>query len=261
VNAYEATQERRRARLERAAERARAESDAAFQASRDAVAGIPFGQPILVGHHSEKRHRGALAKSDARLRKACDRAKEADELERRAASVGSAGISSDDPEAVEKLTDKRTDLERKRDQMKAANAAWKKQDDAGLIAATGKGLAAWAPVIEAAYSWEKQPFPAWSLSNVGARIRAAAKRVEVIEETRAVEASRDELAGGVVLTIDPDDNRVTLVFPARLSTEHYKLMRSAGFLWSPTRGGFTRKLGNSAEWHARRLAGLIGGGE
>lgn len=44
-------------------------SNDAYQRSEDAVAGIPFGQPILVGHHSESHHRAALKRSDAAMRK------------------------------------------------------------------------------------------------------------------------------------------------------------------------------------------------
>lgn len=44
-------------------------SNDAFQRSENAVAGIPFGQPILVGHHSESRHRAALKRSDMAMRK------------------------------------------------------------------------------------------------------------------------------------------------------------------------------------------------
>ncbi len=51
--------ERRREWAEKAEER----STQYFQRSEDAVAGIVPGQPILVGHHSEKRHRAALERS------------------------------------------------------------------------------------------------------------------------------------------------------------------------------------------------------
>ena len=45
------------------AEHAVKRSEVAFQASEDAVGGIPLGQPILVGHHSEKRHRATIARA------------------------------------------------------------------------------------------------------------------------------------------------------------------------------------------------------
>ena len=68
MNEYEAKLEARKDRLERASERATQASEAAFNASREATAGIPFGQPILVDHYSANRHRAALRRSDNALR-------------------------------------------------------------------------------------------------------------------------------------------------------------------------------------------------
>ena len=59
-------------------------SNAAFQRSEDAVAGIPFGQPILVGHHSESRHRNALKRSDAAMRKCVEESDKAESHEHKA---------------------------------------------------------------------------------------------------------------------------------------------------------------------------------
>ncbi|GAB3220209.1 DUF3560 domain-containing protein [Spirosoma arcticum] len=42
---------------------AESQADAAHKRSHDYVKGIPMGQPILVGHHSEKRHRRDLDRS------------------------------------------------------------------------------------------------------------------------------------------------------------------------------------------------------
>lgn len=252
LNSYEARQERRRARLAAAAAKARKESVAAWEASRRATDGIPFGQPVLVGHHSEKRHRAALARSDRAIAKGVALAKKAAELAGRGASVGTGGISSDDPDAQAKLDDKRTTLEQQRDRMKAANAAWRKRDDAALIATTGMGLVYWTAEIEGRFSWEKQPYPASTLTNLNARIRATAKRADQIEAAGELEAL-DEVVGAGRLVVDPDDNRVTLVFPARLSKDDYKDVRSYGFVWSPARGGFTRKLSEAAVHHGRRL--------
>jgi hypothetical protein len=54
--------ERAEYRAELADKRA-AESGAAYEASHRIVDGIPMGQPILVGHHSERRHRRVLDRS------------------------------------------------------------------------------------------------------------------------------------------------------------------------------------------------------
>lgn len=52
--------------------------------SRSIIAGIPAGQPILVGHHSEKRHRRALDRSWNVLGKAVEASKKAEYYTRRA---------------------------------------------------------------------------------------------------------------------------------------------------------------------------------
>ena len=62
------TRERMERRLERREEwgdKARAASAAHFQAAHDTVKDIPLGQPILVGHHSERRHRRTLERAHA----------------------------------------------------------------------------------------------------------------------------------------------------------------------------------------------------
>lgn len=258
MNSYEEKQEAKRARLERAAETANAEASRRFDAAREAVAGIPLGQPILVDHHSAPRHRAALRRQDTNMRKGVEALANAEELARRAAAVGTGGISSDDPDAVEKLTDKRTDLERERDLMKAANAFYKKHK-------TLDGFDAPASLIENGLSVLRHqpyygvPFPPYALQNIGARIRSAAKRAARIEKVEAIAEVQGEPKsttypkGGTVIE-DPADNRVSVKFPARLSRDDYKRVRSAGFVWSPTRDAFTRKYSTAAIYNANKLA-------
>jgi len=71
------TQERAKAK----AERYRKWSDSAIQKSnerfeasdlREEKSGIVFGQPILVGHHSEKKHRRSIEKADNAMRKSVE---------------------------------------------------------------------------------------------------------------------------------------------------------------------------------------------
>lgn len=57
--------ERKERRIERArekAEKSRKEGDARLKNARKILSYIPMGQPIMVGHHSEKRHRSDLKK-------------------------------------------------------------------------------------------------------------------------------------------------------------------------------------------------------
>lgn len=82
------------------AERREAESDAAYQRSQDLVAGIPVGQPILAGHHSERRHRNTLDKSWNALGKSVALGREAEEAEARAQSSAAEARSYDQPARV-----------------------------------------------------------------------------------------------------------------------------------------------------------------
>ena len=75
---------RRAERLETSAGNASAQSEAYAQKSHDYVAGIVPGQPILVGHHSERHHRKAIENSNRAMGKAVELDKKADSYERRA---------------------------------------------------------------------------------------------------------------------------------------------------------------------------------
>ncbi len=77
----EARAEKRAERFGQRAETASATAAAAEARGREISAGIPFGQPILVGHHSEKRHRRDLERIDRATHQAID----ADQLARESA--------------------------------------------------------------------------------------------------------------------------------------------------------------------------------
>lgn len=55
-----------------AADRAAGRSEAASRAEHRITGAYPLGQPILVGHHSERRHRRDLERADAYRRRAWD---------------------------------------------------------------------------------------------------------------------------------------------------------------------------------------------
>lgn len=65
-------------RMDARAERKAGEAESRFKASDDATAGIPFGQPILVGHHSQRRHERALEKARAQGFKGLEATREAE---------------------------------------------------------------------------------------------------------------------------------------------------------------------------------------
>lgn len=269
MNEYEQKQQAKRERLERAAERARDEASSRFDRAHNAVAGIPFGQPILVGHHSEKRHRAAIERSNANMRKGSEALKAADDYAYRAAAVGTGGISSDDPDAVAKLRAELDEMTKRRDYMKAANAYWRKHGTMkGYAELSDDAAARLDAEIPTRYTWERQPFAKYQLSNLGANIRRVEGRIATLSKVAeqraavtsgAVDAPAVETIGGATIEQDIAENRVVLRFPARLALDDYKRVRRAGFIWARTRNAFVRKLSAAALYNARAVAQQIAG--
>ena len=109
-------QERARAKAERYNEwsdNADKRSKEAFDKAMGAVEGIPFGQPILVGHHSEKRHRAAIAKSDNAMRKSIEESDKASRLANKAEywERKAEDINLSMPESIEYYTEKLAEAE------------------------------------------------------------------------------------------------------------------------------------------------------
>ena len=132
MNEYEAKQERRRERLLERAERKRREAEGHHRRADSMASIIPFGQPILVGHYSEKSDRRYRTRIHGHMNKWVELDRYAAELERRAEAVGTAGISSDDPEAIDKLKAKVARLEAMQEKMKQANRAIRAHNDEDL---------------------------------------------------------------------------------------------------------------------------------
>jgi hypothetical protein len=78
--------EQRQAALDAKAVRLAGQSTTAWEKSRAIAEMIPFGQPILVGHHSEGRHRRDIARIQGGMDRSIQLQREADEAARRAAA-------------------------------------------------------------------------------------------------------------------------------------------------------------------------------
>ena len=106
-----------------------AKADDALDRAEKAVEGIPPGQPILVGHHSEATHRRALDRHDSAMRKGREHAamalkhdSAADALENEL----SRSVYSDDPDAAERLKERIDGLLAKRAWMHQVNRQFRK---------------------------------------------------------------------------------------------------------------------------------------
>lgn len=125
-----------RERRARRADRLRgwADSRDAKASSADATAesimdAIPPGQPILVGHHSQRRHERDLDRLDRATRASSEHHAKASEFRRRADNIDAAAdraIYEDDPGAADRLRERIAELEAERDRLKVYNASCRK---------------------------------------------------------------------------------------------------------------------------------------
>jgi hypothetical protein len=235
MNDYEAKIEAKRERYAERAEKLRAQAKDLDKARRETADLIPMGQPILVGHHSERRHRRDLERMDRQMRKAIEAERKADHYERKAERYGTHGISSDDPEAVAKLETKIAELEREREEIKAFNRKARKEGT--------------------------EKAPSYMLSNLGNNLRRYKKRLESLKAKAAMPEVPAIEGNGFRIEQCKDDNRVRFFFDAKPDREVRALMKREGFRWSPKAGAWQRQLTPYAVDTAKRLAQKIFGFE
>ena len=122
MNEYEQKKQERIDRLREKASKARAQSDALSRQSWDMISAIPSGQPVMGAADARYRERAGN-----KMRQSVAASDKADYYERRAqAAENNTAISSDDPEAIAKLTEKLEELKQTQEFMKAVNAYYKK---------------------------------------------------------------------------------------------------------------------------------------
>ena len=235
----------RRERLERKleqreewAEKARTRAGARWAAAGKIADGIPFGQPILVGHHSEKRHRRDVAKINAGSTKAVEEWQKAKHHDEKAAGLTrqlGSSIFADDPDAVQALTERIAEETAKADRESDINKAWRK----------GKGRLGWAeglglrPDTIAAIEETMRQSPYLKGPCFAGHTRANVRRLKLrLEEVTARQARQGRAAAAGVLIEGARYVRIT--FPEKPDRATLDALKAAGFGWS---GG---------SWHGER---------
>ena len=262
MNAYEEKQEaRRQYYLDKAAE-ARAESDSRYNRAREMGSVIPFGQPV----HGE-RDRNYRNKISKQYDKAHEASEKAAYYESKAESVGRAGISSDDPDAIKKLQDKLDKLKNLQERMKEANKAIRMKDTAKgneKLKEMGYSDSDIAALREGDFAG-RIGYPAYALQNNGANIRRIEQRIETLkkEAERAAEGPIEEKTD--LYKYREEDNRCQFIFDGKPSEEIRAVLKGNSFKWSPSRGAWVRQATINGRYAADRvkkeLTKFIEGGE
>jgi len=200
--------------------------------------GIPMGQPILVGHHSEQRHRNAIKKYDNQISNAIKDNEKAEYYENKAERLeNNTSISSDNPEAINLLKEKLIKLEKQREHYKEINKAFRQMEKKGKKPLLDLGLSEdkinqLEESIKKAYSWEKQPYPKWMIGNLGGNIKSVRDRIKYLEQQTNIKEV-EETINNVVLKVDKEANRIKLFFDGKPPEETRTILKQNGYRWSP----------------------------
>ena len=162
-------------------------------------------------------------------------------------------ISSDDPNAIQKLQDKLEMCEKSQKYMKEVNAYYRKNGTCegfpGMEAARAARL---DESVRQAYSWDKQPFPSYALTNNSAEIRRLKQRIEKLTVNQEVGFVGWTFDGGEVVA-NSEENRLQIRFDEKPDEQKRSALKGNGFKWSPSQGAWQRQLNDNAIYAASRM--------
>lgn len=175
-------------------------------------------------------------------------------LKERIRKLGTGGIQSGDPQAVEKLEVKLQRLEARQDAMKLANAHYRKHG-------TLEGFAFDDPELERdAISnmgfYGGAPFPPYALSNNNANIRRTRSRLEQLKrEKETPDKEREAMVNGEPCRVVENSGamRLQLMFDGKPEADTRDKLKANGFRWSRKNMAWQRQLTGNA---LRALAAL-----
>lgn len=169
-------------------------------------------------------------------------------------SVGTGGISSDDPQAVEKLEAKLAALEKHQELMKAANVAIRMKDPTegdAKLAELGYTPEDIAKLREPDFCG-RIGYPAYLLQNNNANIRRIRGRIEELKKRTENTPEGWEFDGGRVV-VNTTENRLQIIFDGKPDADIRTELKGEGFRWAPSQGAWQRQLTDNAMRAARRL--------
>ena len=203
---YEDRRQRRIERYEELSKKANVEAEARSNSTANRILSLTPGQPILIGHHSEKKHRRLIEKAHNDIKKSIELSDKSEYYKGKVESVSNSKvIYDDDPMAIQKLRNKLERLENERASIKA------------------------------------REHNTWELTNIGATIRETKKRIKRLEDLESVQFNDVEFKGGKIIR-NANINRIQILFDDIPSQDIRQALKSRGFHWSRSEGAWQREF-------------------
>lgn len=206
MNTYEERKQEKLRRYQELSYKYAKESASRYERSNKLAEMIPFGQPILIGHHSEGTHRRHIVKIQSNMNKSIELLNKSEYYENKVKNIqNNNSISSDDPEAVNKLKEKLEGLLKKREEIKAREHC------------------------------------DWELRNLSGNITTVKKRIEYLEKQKNIPETPEITINNIILKVNKDINRVQIVYPNKPEDVIRTKLKSNGFRWSPSEQAWQRQ--------------------
>lgn len=204
---YEKRREARKIRYEELSKKAEERSAQYSNSTANRILAMTPGQPIIIGHHSERMARRLHEKAWQDIGKSIEEDKKSQYYKDKADTVeNSKVIYNDDPNAIQKLKDKLKYLEKQKELIK-----------------------------------QDEEHTSWQLQNIGARIRETKRRIARLEKLEKIEFKEIEFAGGKAIH-NKDINRIQLIFDGIPDENIRTALKSKGFHWSRKEGAWQREF-------------------
>ena len=180
MSTYRERREAKAQRLREWADKREVKAEQSATTGRQMFEAIPFGQPILIGHHSEGRDRRYRQRAHAKMEQAHEHAATAERMRQRADNIeaaADAAIYSDDPDALDRLDEKLQRLEGQRDRIKRYNASCRKgQPDRSILDERQRRDLASTERAVPQFMGKGGQFPSYVLRNLSGQIASVRKR-------------------------------------------------------------------------------------
>ena len=163
-------------------------------------------------------------------------------------------ISSDDPNALEKLRKKLESLQNKQEYMKRANAHYKKYKTMKGFEDMGDAAAAHMDSYILLNYYGKKPFPSFQLENNNANIRRIKERIAGLEKRDSAAFGEGWAFPGGSVVMNAEENRIQVLFDEKPDEEMRGALKSNGFKWAPSKNAWQRQLNENGIRALRYIA-------
>ena len=194
-----------------------------------------------AGNFPRQKHEKKIRRTSELLR---EHEKIKENMERRIKGVGTAGISSDDSDALERLETKLAVLKERHEEMKKANAYRRKNGSwEGYEGPLKNNVCNEGPAI----------YQFFNLPNSLAEIHRIDQRIKYLKRQTETEYGDGWNFDGGVVKANKDENRLQIFFDDVPPEKTRADLRHCGFRWSPRNKAWQRMLTPDAIFAAKRL--------